>query len=191
MSPSKAKFYAYIDESGQETEGRFFVVSVVVLDQDHHTIVQQLEAVEIRSGKGKIKWHRARHTYRQAYIEELVNVSRLAGSLFFETFTESRAYTDMTVIATAHAIQRKAAGECRVVVFVDGLRKHEAQRFSTLLRQRQAGIEKVRGVQKEQNNALIRLADALCGLVRDAEEGQAWAVESLQRLQRHALLAAL
>ncbi len=47
------------------------------------------------------------------------------------------------------------------------------------------------GVQKEQNNAFIGLADTLCGLVRDAEEGNAWAVNAVQRLQRNGLLEAL
>jgi len=78
-----------------------------------------------------------------------------------------------------------------VTVFVDGLRKHEAERFDRLLRAQRVGIKKVRGVQKEQNNAFIRLADALCGLVRDAEEGQAWAVDALRRLERNGLLKAL
>lgn len=189
--PSPSRFYAYVDESGQETEGRFFVVSVVVLGSEHEAILTQLEAIEQRSKKGKAKWHRARYVYRQAYIDELANLSRLTQCLFFEEFRQSQKYFDMTVTATAHAIQRKVSPGAKVVVFVDGLRKQEASRFDASLRAKRVGIKKVRGVQKEQNNAFIRLADALCGLVRDAEEGQPRAVDARRRLQRRGLLAAL
>jgi hypothetical protein len=187
-----SKFYAYVDESGQDTQGQFFVVSVVILDADHETILQQLEAIETRSKKGKVKWHRARYVYRQAYIDELANLTRLSRSLFFESFSGSQAYVNLTVTATANAVRQKTQGNAHAVtVFVDGLLKHEAIRFAGLLRRQWRGIRKVRGVQKEQNNAFIRLADALCGLVRDAEEGNTWAVAALQRLQRNGLLEAL
>jgi len=49
-----SKLYAYVDESGQDTQGEFFVVSVVVLDADHEAILQQLEAIETRSRKGVV-----------------------------------------------------------------------------------------------------------------------------------------
>lgn len=125
------------------------------------------------------------------YIDDLANLATLAQSLFFERFTNTRDYSALTVTATANAVRRKAQGEAKVTVFVDGIRKHEAQRFSRLLRAQRVGVNKVRGVQKEQNNALIRLADALCGLVRDAEEGQPWTVDALGRLQRRGLAEAL
>ena len=35
-----------------------------------------------------------------------------------------------------------------------------------------------------ENNTFIRLADALCGLVRDVEDGQEWASEMLRRLEK-------
>jgi hypothetical protein len=186
------KLYAYVDESGQDTQGQFFVVSVVVLDTDHEAILPQLEAIETRSRKGKVKWHRARYAYRQVYIDELANLTRLAQSLFFESFSGSQSYVTLTVTATAHAVLQKTQGNpFEATIFVDGLLKHEAVRFGSMLRTRSKGIRKVRGVQKEQNNAFIRLADALCGLVRDAEEGNAWARDALRRLQRNGLLEEL
>jgi len=187
-----AKLYAYVDESGQDTKGVFFVVSVVILDADQEIILTQLEAIEERSRKGKAKWHRARYAYRQAYIDELANLTRLTRSLFCESFTGSQEYEKLTVTATAHAIGRRSQGSPdEVTVFVDGLLKHEAIRFATHLRAQWRTVRKVRGVQKEQNNALIRLADALCGVVRDAEDGQAWATDALRRLQRNGLLERL
>jgi hypothetical protein len=46
------KLYAYVDESGQDTAGRFFVVSVVLFGTDCDTVLARLEALEARSGKG-------------------------------------------------------------------------------------------------------------------------------------------
>jgi hypothetical protein len=41
---------------------------------------------------------------------------------------------------------------------------------------------------REQSEVFIRLADALCGLVRDAEDGQAWAIEAFDRLRQRGLI---
>ena len=42
-----------------------------------------------------------------------------------------------------------------------------------------------------ENNTFIRLADALCGLVRDVEDGQEWASEMLRRLEKKKAVSAL
>jgi len=49
------KLYAYVDESGQDTEGRFFVVSVVLFGTDRDTVLARLESLEARTGKGRVK----------------------------------------------------------------------------------------------------------------------------------------
>ena len=40
--PKKQKLYAYVDESGQDTKGSMFVVSVLVLEEERETVLQQL-----------------------------------------------------------------------------------------------------------------------------------------------------
>ena len=45
----KRKQYAYVDESGQDTKGMMFVVSVLVLGKERETVLQQLEKIEIES----------------------------------------------------------------------------------------------------------------------------------------------
>ena len=49
------KLYAYVDESGQDTEGRFYVVSVALFGTDRDTVLARLEALEDRTGKGRVK----------------------------------------------------------------------------------------------------------------------------------------
>jgi hypothetical protein len=48
-----------------------------------------------------------------------------------------------------------------------------------------AARENVRGVRNKQSNAGTRLADALYGLIRDADEGEPWAMTILAQLRPH------
>jgi hypothetical protein len=49
--PPPTKLYAYVDESGQDTGGRLFVVGVVVTGTQRDAVFQQLEALEQRRAK--------------------------------------------------------------------------------------------------------------------------------------------
>ena len=60
------RLYAYLDESGQETEGRIFIVGTVLAGTDQDAVIGQLEAIEARSRKRHLKWHHARPAYRRA-----------------------------------------------------------------------------------------------------------------------------
>jgi hypothetical protein len=51
MSQPAQKIYAFVDESGQETNGALFLVSVVVTDQEYERINEILIGIEDRSGK--------------------------------------------------------------------------------------------------------------------------------------------
>lgn len=56
------------------------------------------------------------------------------------------------------------------VVVVDALPKEQWQNYGRRIRRLGAKVNKVRGVRRDENDPLIRLADALCGFVRDAYE---------------------
>jgi hypothetical protein len=117
-----------------------------------------------------------------------VHLDRLHGCLFVSVFHDTRRYHEATAVAAARAIRRKARGRYKVTVLVDGLKRTERRAFAQELRAARVNPYKVRGVLKEENNAMIRLADALCGLVRDAEEGQAWARDMATRMERRGFL---
>ena len=139
------KLYAYVDESGQDTEGRFFVVSVVLLGADRDTVLSRLEALEDRSRKGRVKWRRARYTYRQDYIAGLLDMPLLAESIFVTTFSNARNYFELTVESTARATTAKTQGRpYRVTIFVDGLTRPEHATFTNRLRARGISRKKVR-----------------------------------------------
>jgi hypothetical protein len=115
----------------------------------------------------------------------------LQQALFFDILQTTSDYMTLTALTTARAIQRKVHWPYKVTVFVDGLRRHEVPLFSKGLRRLQIQTRKVRGVRRDENNAFIRLADALCGLVRDAEEQQTWARAMLTVLQQRGLVTRL
>jgi hypothetical protein len=77
--------------------------------------------------------------------------------------------------------------DCRVRVVVDRLRREERRMFGGALRRYHVRPDDVRGA-RDQSDAFIRLADAVCGLIRDAEDGQDWAVQASERLKRRGLI---
>ena len=185
------KLYAYVDESGQDTAGRLFVVSVLLLAEERDALLQRLEDIETRSGKHNVKWQKTRYSYRQAYLEAIQQLRLLEQTLFFEVHRPHTDYMSLTALTTARAIQRKVHPPYKATVFVDGLRRHEIPLFSKGLRRLQIQTNKIRGVRREENDAFMRLADALCGLVRDAEEQQPWAQAMLALLQQRGLATRL
>jgi hypothetical protein len=186
-----AKLYAYVDESGQDTSGRFFVASVLVREQERDSLGQQLELIEARSGKHRKKWQRARHAERVAYIQEVGRLIDLRRCLYYETFSGQTKYLALTSYTTAKATLRRVTGDYRVTVFVDGLKGAEVEVFRRGLRDLHIKTRKVRGVRSDENNSYIRLVDAICGLVRDASEGKAWAGQAAADLKQRGVLTEL
>lgn len=53
---SAKKLYCYVDETGQDTKGEIFVVSVIVAQKDRDEIMELLETIEQETGKKATKW---------------------------------------------------------------------------------------------------------------------------------------
>lgn len=186
------KIFAYVDESGQDTKGIFFVVSVVVLEENREKVLQELKRIEIESHKKNVKWHKTRQPFREAYFKGIAQSSVFKNTIFFETFTDSGQYLEMTSYATAKAILKKAGKkEYTASIYIDGFNKTEVAKFSKELRALHIKKRKVKGVRRDENNGFIRFADALCGLVRDAEEKKEWATNMLRKLQKKKIISSL
>ena len=73
MQPKQThKLYCYVDETGQDTTGKFFIVAIVVADKRRDDLQQWLEAIERDSGK-RTKWMKTSDKSRCAYIEALID----------------------------------------------------------------------------------------------------------------------
>ncbi len=189
MLPSRGqpRLHCYVDETGQDTLGELFVVSVVVSGSNRDSLALLLERIEHTSGKGRVKWKSARHAARIAYMQAVLSVPALKDALYFSSYKGSKAYMALTVLSTAKAIL-SVSPAARATVYVDGLPKSRLRWFGKELRRLSVRTEKVSGVRREESDALIRLADACCGFVRLALAGNPSVFELFERAKREGYL---
>lgn len=53
------KFYCYVDETGQDTKGDLFIVTIVILEMNRSEIQLYYEDLENQTGKGNKEWRRS------------------------------------------------------------------------------------------------------------------------------------
>lgn len=183
------KLYCYVDETGQDTLGRFFIVAIVVTDNQQHELEKSLEAIEKSTGK-KTKWMKTRDKVRASYANALMEHD-LPAMIFVKNFISSSKddFDNLEVLAAAQAINayRKAHGiredEYKLTVTVDGLSRTVAARMASEFRKLGIKPRKIVG-KKDESNAIIRLADAMAGLAREAYEGRPEYIELETILKR-------
>lgn len=161
------KLYAYVDESGQDTKGAVFFVSVVIIEQDREPLTKLLQTIEHESGKNRRKWSKTIPDRRYAYIKAVLREPSFRGKFYFSEARDTTNYVQITVKTTAQAIMLHAPKEYKATVIVDGLSKPEERAFAVGLRQRRIRTEKIRGATDEAD-IFLRLADAVCGFIREA-----------------------
>ena len=163
------KLYCYVDETGQETRGRFFLVSVIIFEKERDELRKKLKEIEKRSGKQTKKWAKAKLKQREEYIKQIINSDISQNSIYYSYYLNTQAYVDLTIFSTAKAVHNKAKFPYEAIIFVDGLRRTERFRFGAGLRELKVKVKKVRGI-KDESDEFIRLADAIAGFVRDGLE---------------------
>ncbi len=166
------KLYCYVDETGQDTNGEFFLVAAVVIGQDRDAILPILETIERQSGKNKVKWVRARESFNQAYMEAVLAESCFKGRLSFAVYRNSTEYLQHRVQATQLAISKYAEERYKATIIVDGLQGKQVRDFRNLLRIVGIRFKTVRGI-RDEADAFVRLADAVCGFTRNGLAGHA------------------
>ncbi|NQU82537.1 MAG: DUF3800 domain-containing protein [Parcubacteria group bacterium] len=170
----KEKLYCFVDESGQDTKGVLFLVTVVITNKiSKEKIEKELLKIEDMIGK-KIKWHGVSFEQRVDYLEAVLDIKEIKSSIFYSIYKTTKEYTSLTTYTIAKAIGVKAKKPYEATIIIDGLNEKERQRTKVGLRQLGVKYKKVRGI-KDESSPLVRLADALAGFVRDYEEGQSYA----------------
>lgn len=170
------KLYCYVDETGQDTWGVLFLVSVVITEEERDKIKEELFKIEQRSRKLAAKWHKTSQERRIQYLKEIVSRNIFKNQIFFSVYRKSQEYVDLTILTVAKAILKRASEEYAATVFVDGLARGERRKFASGLRNLKVKIKKVRGA-RDEGDPLIRLADAFAGFLRDYTEGKIYAKE--------------
>lgn len=168
----KQKLYAYVDESGQDTKGEIYLVSVVISGKEKEELRKTLVEIEKTSGIYARKWSRSKPKEHEKFIKKLMAQEIFKNHIFYSYYQGTVTYTDLTIYSTAKAIHEFSDEEESTIIIVDGLEKSERHRFASGLRKLKVSVHKVRGA-KEQNNEFIRLADRIAGFVRDGLEDDA------------------
>lgn len=159
----KDRFDLYVDESGQDTKGKLFVVGVVTVENCDE-IAMWCDSIERNSGKGKKKWSSAKRELRITYLRKIISDGSTLGlTLFYSIFYRTKEYDLATVEGIAKSIRRlRAPGSC-IYVHVDGLSKSKCYSYNNELRKMSCPVKKVSRIRKDENEPIIRLADALAG----------------------------
>jgi len=184
------KLYCYVDESGQDTKGRIFVVSVVVIGHERDDFLQLCQRLEEASGKHKDKWGRAKHERRMQYLRYIFADHRFRNSLCYSLFRGDHNFDHATIAAILAAVQyKKLSGHYTTFVYVDGLSKTKRHEYGVSLRRLGLPVRHLGGIARDESNALTRLADALAGFVRDALSGDSEEIKALfEKAKREEML---
>jgi hypothetical protein len=128
----------------------------------------------------------AKTRYLQAIFDD-PNFTRI---IFYTITRDSQDYQVATLLSIASSVTAASGGRpTKTVVVIDGLKRTEQLTIGTGLRRIGISTAKVRGVADE-GDALVRLADAIAGLVRDADEGKSYAQALLASgIRKHILQA--
>jgi hypothetical protein len=162
-------FDLYFDESRQRIGGQWFIVAGVAVE-DSDKFRQRCESIESTSRKGKTKWGKANKNNRLAYLRAVISDGRFREILLFSyVFRDTRNYVGATIRGIDLAVANLHPSDSAVSVYVDGLVKTQYREYQVRLRKLGCHVEKVRGT-KDENEPLIRLADAVAGATRDLIE---------------------
>jgi hypothetical protein len=172
---NKAKLLCFVDETGQDTYGKFFLVFAVLLEQEKKdTLESILEQVERDTGKHKYKWKNTDNKLKEVFLQEIVKIDGLKCTLFYSIYRDTKKYNYATALTVSKMVNASVSGDYFVTVVIDGLNKKEADLMRINLRSLGVKYKTIRGMKDEQS-IFLRLADALAGFVRDYLEGENYA----------------
>lgn len=173
------KLYCYVDETGQDTKGRLFIVTAVVTDERQYELEDALIEVEAATGKKTAKWVKTRDKTQQEYIAALAAKTLPPMMIYAKLYANAgtRDYDELELLAAAQAINlyrvdnQIGADDYSVTIIIDGLTKTMSFRLGSEFRKLGVRTRKVTG-NRDEASAILRLADAVAGLVRAAHEGR-------------------
>src|SRR5260370_7313012 len=120
--PNKHKFYCSVDECGQDTAGRIFVVSIVVAGRESRDLLEKaLEEIEQSSGKRAKKWQAAKFEQRLSYLAEVSQLHELQQHLFAAKYETSKEYDLLTTLTIAQAVNPAPQSHNRVPTTINAL----------------------------------------------------------------------
>src|SRR3989344_2795486 len=128
------KLYCFVDETGQDTKGKLFIVSVIIAQKDKEEIEKLLEKIEKDTGKGKTKWTRSKKEFKIDYLTRVLTSKVFRHKIFYSLAQDTKAYREVTLITIASAIATFKQKNYKALIFIDGLQRGEILRVGSGLR---------------------------------------------------------
>lgn len=166
------KLYCYVDETGQDTLGRLFIVVAVVTGDERQELSDFLENAEKDSGgRRKQVWSKKDNKRRKKYLDAAFRPELLKGKIFYEVFKDTKNFERLTAETVAGALglysTQNQISSYETTIIIDGLNSTAASRVRRILQKHNVKIDKIRG-ERDESSPLLRLADVSARLVRGA-----------------------
>lgn len=188
MSPKTQKLYCYVDETGQDTLGEMFLVAVVLKDGEAvEQLHRDVENIEHTSGKHKRKWTKTPNAVKAKYLLLLLENEQLQNTIFYSSYKDSKDYTPLLALTIAKSINARKDNNYSATIVIDGLKGVETEYVRRQLKNLRIHYSKIRGMKDEQD-ALLRLADSMAGFVRDYMESQEYAREMFVKFGKQKII---
>jgi len=184
------KLYCYVDETGQDTSGEMFLVSVIITEKEQQELRKKLEEVEKQTKKRFSKWVKTKKDIKQKYLQKIIETNLFRDRIFFAQYTQTKEYTEAIINCVAKAILRRATEKYEANIYIDGLSRTERRKFASGLRKLKIKVRKVRGA-RDQSEIFIRLADAIVGFVRDFLEKEKYTEKLYQKATQRKIIQAI
>ena len=169
------KLYCYVDETGQDTLGRLFVVVAVVASSEHQDLGEFLHRAERQSGgrRSHEVWSKSNRKRLDKYLTMALQPGPLTGKIFYQVFADSKEYDRLTAETAVRALQRYAADQSiahfKATIIIDGLTRGATRNARKIVLKSRIRIDKIRA-QRDDSNPFLRLANAVTLPVRKALE---------------------
>jgi hypothetical protein len=124
------------------------------------------------------------------YTNLIFSDDRFKGLLRYAVSRGIKDYDSSTIKAIISAVRwDKPVCKFATLIYIDGLSKTKRLGYGVQLRHFGLPVKKIRGIARDESNALTRLADALAGFVRDAIDGNSKEISDLfQKAKRDGVL---
>ena len=161
------KLSCYVDEAGQDTTSRFFVVVAVVSEGEQDSIRTKLEHLEKLAGTNRKKWHKVRHQNRMRYLSLALEQKIATGGVYVAYYRKPLPFFFPMIYVVEKAIKATAKKPYQVNVYVDGIDRYKAKQLTNALRASGISLRMVKS-RRDESEPLIRLADMWAGCIRDS-----------------------
>ena len=173
----KAKLYCFVDETGQDTKGDFFLVVVFLHETNSLGNLEDiLEKLEQKTGKRKSKWKKTSNVVKNEYLTSLLAIKDLKRSIYYSVYKGTLEFSKLTSLTIAKAVLSQATKHYEVTIVIDGLNDREREVVTRELKGLKIKYRKIRGMKDEQS-VFLRLADAMAGFLRDIREKQTYTMK--------------